>query len=158
MHKSLNLTELAEHLLIDRSNTSLTVKKLVQLELVKTEKVTSDNRQKLFSLTSKGKKALQKTVQLADEQVERALEHLDEDQQQVVIQGMQLYANALKKSRLQEGYTIRPIQKQDNTQVARVIREVMTEFTCGGVKATPSGMPKWTTCTALIATSNRATT
>jgi putative acetyltransferase len=128
LHKSLNLMKLAEELLIDKSNTSRTVKNLVQLGLVKAEKVTADNRQKLFSLTAKGEKAFRATNGLADEQVEKALENLSEQQQELVTQGMQLYAGALRKSRLQSNYLARLIQKQDNAQVARVIREVMTEF------------------------------
>ena len=48
------------------------------------------------------------------EQVEQALEHLNDEQQAIVIQGLRLYASALGKSRLQLDYTIRPIQKQDN--------------------------------------------
>jgi len=131
-HKSLNLMELAEHLLIDKSNTSRTVKKLVELGLVRSEKVSSDNRQKLFSLTAKGEKALRATTGLADQQVESALENLYEEQQELVVQGLQLYSNALRKSRLQSNYTIRLIKKEDNAQVARVIRDVMTEFQAVG--------------------------
>jgi putative acetyltransferase len=131
-HQPLNLMELSENLLIDKSNTSRTVKKLVELGLVKAAKVSSDNRQKLFSLTAKGRKALRTTTGLADQQVQRALVHLSEAQQEVVIAGLQLYANALRKSRLQSNYSVRLIQKQDNPQVARVIREVMTEFQAVG--------------------------
>ena len=50
----------------------------------------------------------------------------------VVVQGIQLYADALKKRRLQSQYTIRLLQKQDNDQVARLIRTVMTEFRAVG--------------------------
>ena len=132
LHKSLNLMELADILLIDKSNTSRTVKKLVELGLVTARKTTSDNRQKLFSLTSKGEQALGAVTQLADQQVQKALENLNEEQQQTVIQGMQLYAGALRKSRLQANYEIRKIQKKDNAEVARVIREVMTEFQAVG--------------------------
>ena len=131
-HKSLNLMELAENLLIDKSNTSRTVKKLVELGLIKSEKLSSDNRQKLFSLTPKGHKALRATTGLADEQVASALENLGESQQELVIEGLQLYSNALRKSRLQSNYTVRLIQKQDNAQIARVIRAVMTEFQAVG--------------------------
>ncbi|MDE0936130.1 MAG: GNAT family N-acetyltransferase [Mariniblastus sp.] len=131
-HNSLNLMELADILLIDKSNTSRTVKKLVELELVSAKKVTSDNRQKMFSLTSKGEKALLAITELADQQVQKAIENLNEDQQQMVIQGMQLYAGALRKSRLQSKYQIRRIQKKDNAQVARVICNVMTEFQAVG--------------------------
>ncbi len=132
LHKSLNLMELAENLLIDKSNTSRTVKKLVELGLVTAEKVTSDNRQKLFSLTSSGEKALRSTIRLANKQVENALEHLSEKQQDLVIQGIQLYAGALRKSRLQSNYTVRLIQKKDNAHVARLVRKVMSEFRAVG--------------------------
>ncbi len=132
IHKALGLMELAEILLLDKSNTSRTVKKLVELGLVKAEKVTSDNRQKLFSLTSKGEKALRATTSLADQQVAKALEHLSADQQERVIQGLQLYASALGRSRRQTNYTIRLIQKQDNAAVARIIGEVLTEFQAVG--------------------------
>lgn len=132
LHQSLNLMELAEILLIDKSNTSRTVKKLVEVGLVKTEKVSSDNRQKLFSLTSKGEKVIRTTTLLADKQVESALGHLSDEQQQLVIRGIQLYAGALRKSRLQANYTIRLIQKQDTAQVARIIRDVLTEFQAVG--------------------------
>ncbi len=132
MHQSLTLMELAEQLLIDKSNTSRTVKQLVELGLVKSDKVAGDNRQKLFSLTPAGEKALRATIRLANQQVEAALGTLSEEQQELVIQGIELYANALKKSRLQANYTIRLIQKQDNAQVARLIRQVMTEFRAVG--------------------------
>lgn len=127
-HGSLNLLDLAEALLIDKSNTSRTVKKLVELGLVKSKKVSSDNRQKLFSLTAKGNRALKATIGLADRQVENAIANLNKEQQETVIEGMRLYAGALKKGRLQSSYDIRLIQARDNGQVAKVIREVMTEF------------------------------
>jgi putative acetyltransferase len=131
-HEGLNLMSLAEHLLIDKSNTSRTVKKLVELGLVRTEKVSSDKRQKLFSLTSKGEKVLCSTVNVANMQVESALDNLSEKQQLLAIQGMELYTNALRRSRLQTSHAIRPIQKRDNAQVARLIREVMVEFQAVG--------------------------
>ncbi len=132
IHKSLNLMQLAENLLIDKSNTSRTVKKLVELGLVIAEKVKSDSRQKLFHLTPKGENALRAIIGLADRQVEDALENLSEEQQSLVIQGLQLYSGALRKSRLQSSYTLRLIRKQDNVQVARVIRSVLTEFQAVG--------------------------
>ena len=132
VHKSLNLMALAGNLLIDKSNTSRTVKQLVELGLITAESVASDNRQKLFSLTAKGAEALGATLHLANKQVEDALNILGEEQQKVVVQGIQLYADALKKIRFQSQYTIRLIQKQDNDQVAHLIRTVMTEFRAVG--------------------------
>ncbi len=131
-HKSLNLMSLAEILLLDKSNTSRTVKKLVELGLVKAEKVASDHRQKMFGLTTKGKQVLRATVNLANEQVQNAIDNLTEQQQEQAIQGMELYASALTKSRLQASHAIRLIQKRDIAEVAGLIREVMTEFQAVG--------------------------
>lgn len=132
VHRSLGLVKLAEILLLDKSNTSRTVKKLVELGLVKAEKTATDSRQKLFSLTPKGERVLRTTTDVADQQVEQALQNLNAEQQEQVIRGLQLYADALRKSRLQSNFTIRPVQKRDNVQLARVIREVMTEFKAVG--------------------------
>ena len=131
-HQELNLMALAENLLIDKSNTSRTVKKLLELGLVKSKRVSSDNRQKLFRLTAKGQAALCATIDLANAQVEHALDNLSEQQQELAIQGMALYANALRKGRLQSNHTIRPIRKRDNAQTASLIRDVMTEFQAVG--------------------------
>jgi putative acetyltransferase len=127
-----NLVELAESLLTDKSNTSRTVKKLVELGLVKVQKVSADNRRKLFSLTAKGERVLRSATSVADAQVQQALDNLTEQEHELVMQGLRLYAGALRKSRLQSNYSIRPIQKRDNGQVARVIRDVMTEFQAVG--------------------------
>ncbi|MDB4624899.1 MarR family transcriptional regulator [Rubripirellula sp.] len=118
-HNSLNLVKLADFLLIDKSNTSRTVKKLVKLEMVATKNVTSDHRQRLFTLTAKRQQALLAITQLADQQVRKVVEHLSDEQQEMVIQGMQLYTGALRKSRLQSNYQIRRIQRKDNAKVAR---------------------------------------
>jgi len=132
IHNGLNLLDLAEKLLLDKSNTSRTVKKLVEQGLVRSASVASDQRQKLFSLTAKGRKVLQGTTDLADKQVSQALQHLDPQQQQVVIEGLRLYSNALAKGRIQAGYQIRQIQKPDNAPTAKLLRQVLTEFQAVG--------------------------
>jgi putative acetyltransferase len=132
LHKGLNLMELADILLLDKSNTSRTVKRLVEMGLVKTSKVAGDNRQKQFSLTAKGQQVLRATIGLADDQVARALDNLTGSQHETVIQGLQLYSSALRKGRLQAPYSIRPIRKRDNSQIERIIRDVMTEFQAVG--------------------------
>lgn len=129
---SLRLLELSERLQMDKSNTSRTVAGLVDLGLIKVAKSSSDGRQRIFSLTGKGKRTLQSITEIADQQVENALENLDDGQQQTVVQGLQLYANALRKSRLQSAYEIRLIRKEDVSQVAEVLRSVLTEFKAVG--------------------------
>jgi putative acetyltransferase len=127
-----NLMSLSDNLLLDKSNTSRTVKKLVELGLVKVDKVTTDHRQKLFRLTAKGSQVLRSTISLANRQVEDALDNLSKPQQDLAIQGMHLYAIALQNSRLQADYSLCPIRKKDNSQVARLVRQVMTEFQAVG--------------------------
>ncbi len=131
-HGSLSLMELSEILLVDKSNLSRTVKKLAELELIKTQIGKTDSRQRFYSLTAKGKSALTKTVRLANDQVATALAQLTPDQTTTVIEGLKLYAVALEKSRLQSQFSIRPLKKSDNAVVAQIIREVMTEFQAVG--------------------------
>ena len=125
---SLHLMELAEILLVDKSNASRTVKRLKELGLVVSETGKLDKRQKSFRLTAAGKRVLQKTVTVAHRQVELALENLDPGQQQTVVEGLRLYSSALRKSRMQGTAKIRLIRKKDNPSVASLIQEVMTEF------------------------------
>lgn len=124
----LGLMELAAILLINKSNTSRTVKRLVELGLVKTEKTEDDNRKKMFSLTTGGQSVLARTVNLADVQVESAISVLSRDEQETVIEGLKLYGDALRKGRLQSTFGIRKIRRADSPAVAKIIREVMTEF------------------------------
>ena len=125
---TLTLMQLTEVLLIDKSNLSRTIKKLIQLELVKSVRGTVDSRQKFFSLTAKGKKALRELIGVAEGQIGGALELLTQEQQQTVVEGLRLFESSLRRQRLQEGYTIRPVRKKDNPAIASVIRSVMTEF------------------------------
>ncbi|MEM9821109.1 MAG: MarR family winged helix-turn-helix transcriptional regulator [Bacteroidota bacterium] len=127
-HKLLNLMELSQLLLIDKSTASRVIKKLLEQDYVKVDTTTADKRQKLYSLTAKGKKAVDNNNCLADDQVAAALSLLSPEEQQIVDQGLALYGKALQKSRRQADFHFRPIQKKDNVQVARIIRTVMTEF------------------------------
>ncbi len=127
-HGAMHLMELSDVLLMDKSNTSRSVKKLVGLGLIKSKKVATDHRQKLFSLTAQGRKILQSVTTRADAQVHSALQNLSPDQGRSVVDGLSLYSKALTKSRLQDGLQIRAIGKQDDAAVAELIRDVMIEF------------------------------
>ena len=127
-NQSMQLLEIAEALLIDKSNASRAVKKLTDMGLVKSRRVPNDQRQKTLTLTAKGRKVLNSTIAIAQEQVQDALEHLTNDEARQVIEGMKLYSSALRSGRLQKGFELRPIEKADNPEIAHVIRTVMTEF------------------------------
>ena len=126
--KSLNQSQLVDRLLIDKSNLSRNLKRLLQLGLVKSVKDRIDSRQKFFSLTADGKKKLKSVVNLAEAQIGSALSQLTDEQQQTVEKGLRLLETALRHDRLQAGYTIRPIKKKDNPEMATIIRTVMSEF------------------------------
>lgn len=127
-NRSLSLTQLVDQLLIDKSNLSRTVKKLVDSKLVKSVKGSSDQRQKFFSLTASGQRSLKQVIGLAEHQIGGALHLLNDEQQEIVVEGLKLFESSLRKLRLQSPYAIRLIQKRDNEQMASVIRDVMTEF------------------------------
>lgn len=126
------LMQLTESLLIDKSNLSRAVKKLVQLELVKSVRGTVDSRQKFFSLTARGNRALQQVIGVAENQIGGALKLLTQQQQQTVVEGLRLFESSLRRQRLQEGFSIRRIRKKDNLAMAAAIRTVLTEFGCVG--------------------------
>ena len=61
-------------------------------------------------------------------QVESALSFMPEKDRQVLADGINAYARGLRYHRLSAEYSIRTIRKSDNPAVARIIRQVMTEF------------------------------
>ncbi|MCB9293557.1 MAG: MarR family transcriptional regulator [Lewinellaceae bacterium] len=127
-HGMMAAGELAEALRLDKSTTSRLLKSLVEKGLVKSEINGMDQRQKFFTLTPAGQEATRCNNALAEAQVEQALQLLDETEREAALQGLSLYAKALYQSRLQHDYTLRPVQPGDNKKVARIIRQVMTEF------------------------------
>lgn len=131
-HKMLNLMELSDILRLDKSTTSRVIKKLVDKGLVKIENNPNDLRQKLFSLTNKGKASTKSNNYLASEQVQEAIGLLLPEEQQQVLHGLSLYAKALSQSRKQSDFTLRPIASKDNLQVASIIRKTIIEFGADG--------------------------
>ena len=127
-HNVLNLMELSQKLLVDKSNLSRTMKELVAEGLVQVNPLSSDKRQRLFSLTAAGLEAVNNNNQLANEQVKSALQLMDIEERKSIVKGLALYNKALSRSRLQQEFPFRLIKKADNAVVARLIREVMTEF------------------------------
>lgn len=126
--KVLNVMELSDLIQLDKSTVSRIVGKLLEQGFVKSIPSPDDKRQKCLSLTEQGVAAVTRNNCRSDDQVTAALRLLEESEREAAVNGLRLYARALRHSRLQSGYEIRPIQKEDEEQVARVIRSVMTEF------------------------------
>lgn len=128
----INLGELVERLLLDKSSTSRIMKGLVEKGLVRVITPEHDQRIKQYSLTPAGTTQVNHNNSLANQQVIDALSNLNEADQMRIIDGLQLYTKALARSRRQAKYPIRIIELEDNPAVARLIREVMTEYQCVG--------------------------
>lgn len=127
-HHSMNLMELSEKLLLDKSNVSRLLKGLIKKGFVQVQDFALDKRQKLFGLTPAGEKAVAQNNCLANMQVENALALLETSEQETILQGLKLYSKALRQSRQQAGFYFRSIQADDNAAVARLIQTVMTEY------------------------------
>lgn len=124
----LSVGELAENLRLDKSTTSRAVAPLTEKGYLKVLADPEDQRRKLLLLTAKGRKQVQGIHQSAARRVDAALRYLEPEQRAIVVQGMNLYAQALKRTRHEFEVVIRSIRKTDNPEVEQIIRRVMTEF------------------------------
>jgi putative acetyltransferase len=124
--------DLAAALRLDKSTMSRIVAELAHRGWVQVRPDREDGRLRVVVLTARGKERLSRIHSEANAQVQRALAVLNEADRDAVLHGMSLYARALSRSRLQAGYVLRPIQRKDNPQIARLIRTVMTELGAAG--------------------------
>ena len=124
----LTITQLADRLALDKSTMSRTVGRLGRRGLVEALRKAADKRAKPITLTRKGRREVRRIDRQADQQVAAALELLAPADRQSVVQGLELYAKALTRSRAQRDYTIRPIRRGDNAVLAGLIRGVMDEY------------------------------
>jgi putative acetyltransferase len=124
----LTVAELADLLRLDKSTTSRAVATMIKEGYLKYREDKNDKRLKPVTLTLQGRRLVERIHDVANAEVSGALELLSPGERRTVVEGMQLYARALHRSRLQHRYDIRTIEKGDNEYVARVIHDVMTEF------------------------------
>ncbi len=129
---SCTVSELSEQLFLDKSTVSRTVGRLLEDGLIKANSDARDARKKRLTLTARGRKKLATIHQGADDQVTSALATLGCPERDAVARGLALYAKALKRSRLSSEFTIRPIRRSDDPEVAALIRTVMPEFGADG--------------------------
>lgn len=110
-----NLTakDLSQILLLEKSSVSRMLKKLTSQGLIIGTADSEDSRVKKLSLTTDGKKRVNKIHEYARNQVNNALSKLNRSQQQTIQNGLHLYSNALsnteaspkKNVRITTGYT-----------------------------------------------------
>ena len=121
-------SELGERLVLEKSTMSRLVNGLLKQGHVRSGQNPADGRQRLLSLSAKGRSGADRINQYANDQVCGALDYVVAAEQQAIVDGLTRYAKALKYVRMGQDYLIRPIRRKDNPAVARIIRQVMTEY------------------------------
>jgi putative acetyltransferase len=121
-------SELCERLVLEKSKVSRLVNRLVRRGEVQTSPNPADGRQRLLSLTQAGRKSLNPIHRHSNGQVDSALSCLPPREREEVLTGLSRYARALRYARLSADYRLRPMRRSDNPAVARIIRDVMSEY------------------------------
>jgi putative acetyltransferase len=121
-------SELGDRLVLEKSTMSRLVNGLLEDKLVIANADPADGRQRLLSLTSKGRKCLERINCYSNAQVDTALDYITPAERQRVVEGLERYTKALRYARMGSQFTVRPTRKKDNPAVARIIRQVMTEY------------------------------
>ncbi|MEH6632906.1 MAG: helix-turn-helix domain-containing GNAT family N-acetyltransferase [Halopseudomonas aestusnigri] len=103
---TLTAKDLSENLLLEKSTISRMVKKLVSRgEIIETASPT-DSRQKDLKLTPQGQLTLEEISKYAEIQVKNAISPLTNMTRQKVLNGLEIYSEALTKSRLTQDVNI----------------------------------------------------
>jgi putative acetyltransferase len=121
-------SEICERLVLEKSRVSRLVNTLIQRGEIQTFPNPTDGRQRLLSLTPAGRRNLTPIHQHSNAQVDAALSCLPPLEREQVLTGLGRYAKALHYARLSTDYRLRPMRRSDNPAVARIIRDVMTEY------------------------------
>jgi putative acetyltransferase len=128
LHGAINLRDLSLLLNLDKSTVSRIVQKLKKQQLITIVENQNDARHKHLLLTPAGKEFLEKINKLNNERVRHALLQLTGIEQKLVVQGLELYAKALARSRVQKEFQIRAIKKNDNIEMMVIIKNVLQEY------------------------------
>lgn len=91
---------------LEKSSVSRMLRKLVELDLLKESLSARDGREKILSLTEKGRETLKGIKEYADAQVVDALRGFELDEREKVLFGIKVYADALRASRLGIGRSV----------------------------------------------------
>jgi putative acetyltransferase len=121
-------SELSERLVLEKSTMSRLCNGLIKRGIITSTKDKSDGRRRLLRLTRKGISGANRVHKHSQKQVESALTFMNESDRSVLAEAMHRYSRGLRYTRLSNDYLIRPIRKSDNPRVARIIRDVMTEY------------------------------
>lgn len=121
-------SELGERLVLEKSTMSRLVNGLLERAYIQSDQDPADKRRRLLCLTRKGRGGADRINRYSNQQVGGALDFVVEGERETIVAGLSRYAKALAYSRISADYEIRPVRRKDNPAVARIIRQVMTEF------------------------------
>ncbi len=121
-------SELGERLVLEKSTMSRLCNRLLANGYLGSKRDKSDRRRRLLRLSRKGVNGAERVHRYCRVQVESALSFMPETERRVLADSLNRYSRGLRYTRLSSPYKIRPIRKFDNPRVARIIRDVMTEF------------------------------
>lgn len=90
---------IAEKLCLEKSTVSRLIKSLVEKQLVREVRSSTDSRMKYLHLTGQGEQILGEVTRFGEEQVEGAIARLDQSSRNTILAGLQSYGQALKSKR-----------------------------------------------------------
>jgi putative acetyltransferase len=112
----------------DISSTSRTMRTLIDRGFVEALADSQDGRRRPFRLTPEGRAKVREIHSVANDQAQAALKLLNPTDQDIVVRGMSLYAQALERSNKLASVEIRLIVPGDDEAMSAIIRQIMTEF------------------------------
>ncbi len=124
----MNIAKLAVVLSLDHSTTSRLVDQMVHEGICLIQTETSDRRNKLISLSKKGYKLVARIHNETKTQVQEALNLMNQDEKNKVLEGLSIYAKALRLSSLQKDYKIRRLLAKDVSQLIQLTKSIWAEF------------------------------
>ncbi len=125
---SITVKELVDLLSLDKSTISRLVAQLVKNKNCIVQCDENDRRNKLISLTEKGKKSVHQLHTEAKNQVSLALDLMSTEEKEVVLNGLKIYAKALKHSETKREYNLCKLKKSDIPQLKKLIKKTWEEF------------------------------
>lgn len=124
--------DLADALRIDPSVASRVTATLDRQGFVRSSTDPLDARKRMVSLTPRGLEEMKRVHEASNGPVLAALNLLTEEQRKKVLDGLEIYGNALLKASQGKGIELREITVEDDAQVAQLIKSVMTEIGASG--------------------------
>jgi len=122
------ISQIAKKLLIDISNANRTLTSLAKQLLVESIVNPEHEHCQLYRLTAKGAEILNRIETSRNKQVQTVIDQFDEDELDIIESSLDKYIKALSLSRIQSTYFIRTIEKNDNLELASIIRKVSSEY------------------------------